>query len=160
MDSQILVKTLQRVAEDIQKEGKKFNLLMLVPSDALSADSTSTVIASAQWLDLMSPSAAVDLMLQKITEASEENKKAVVAQISRVTVVRTIDPVVAAITNGFKVSQNSINIMNCNVNGLVIPTATIVEAHKPATPVEHGRIGRKDSCACGSGKKFKKCCGS
>lgn len=28
-----------------------------------------------------------------------------------------------------------------------------------ATIVEHRRIGRNDACPCGSGVKFKKCCG-
>jgi uncharacterized protein len=26
-------------------------------------------------------------------------------------------------------------------------------------PVHHGKVGRNDSCPCGSGKKYKKCCG-
>lgn len=29
----------------------------------------------------------------------------------------------------------------------------------PATPRVSNKIGRNDSCPCGSGKKFKKCCG-
>ena len=29
----------------------------------------------------------------------------------------------------------------------------------PAMPVESHKIGRNDPCTCGSGKKFKKCCG-
>lgn len=29
-----------------------------------------------------------------------------------------------------------------------------------ATVIEHRRIGRNDPCPCGSGVKFKKCCGS
>ena len=27
------------------------------------------------------------------------------------------------------------------------------------TPVRHGKVGRNDPCPCGSGKKYKKCCG-
>lgn len=160
MDSQTLVKTLQRVSEDIRKSDKIFNLLMLLPSDALSADSTFTVIASASWLDLMSPSAAVDLMLQKITDAAGENRDAVVTQVSRVTVIKTLDPVVAAITNAFNVSHSSVNLTNCNINGLIITAGIIIEAHKPTTSVQHGRARRNDPCTCGSGKKFKKCCDS
>lgn len=30
---------------------------------------------------------------------------------------------------------------------------------RSTTPVQHHKQGRNDSCACGSGKKFKKCCG-
>lgn len=29
-----------------------------------------------------------------------------------------------------------------------------------ATVIEHRRIGRNDPCPCGTGLKFKKCCGS
>jgi SEC-C motif-containing protein len=32
---------------------------------------------------------------------------------------------------------------------------------KKAPPVKHGpKIGRNDPCPCGSGKKYKKCCGA
>jgi uncharacterized protein YecA (UPF0149 family) len=27
------------------------------------------------------------------------------------------------------------------------------------SPIRHGKIGRNDPCPCGSGRKFKKCCG-
>ncbi|HYP08335.1 MAG TPA: SEC-C metal-binding domain-containing protein, partial [Bryobacteraceae bacterium] len=29
-----------------------------------------------------------------------------------------------------------------------------------AAPVPAGKVGRNDPCPCGSGKKFKKCCGA
>jgi len=119
----------------MQQHGKIFNVLMLVPSDALSADTTFTVIASAQWLDFLSPSAAVDLMLEKITEAAGDDKNAVVAQVSRVTVIKTLDPVVNAVTSAFNVSRGSVNLTNCNLHGLIIPSAIIVEAQKPIFPV-------------------------
>jgi SEC-C motif domain protein len=34
--------------------------------------------------------------------------------------------------------------------------------HEPQTPVvrETPKVGRNDPCSCGSGKKFKKCCGA
>jgi SEC-C motif-containing protein len=33
--------------------------------------------------------------------------------------------------------------------------------HKPQTVQREGpKIGRNDPCVCGSGKKYKKCCGS
>jgi SWIM/SEC-C metal-binding protein len=30
----------------------------------------------------------------------------------------------------------------------------------PAEPAVSNKVGRNDSCPCGSGKKFKKCCGT
>ncbi len=40
-------------------------------------------------------------------------------------------------------------------------TAQLGEEEKPQTPIrrEAPKVGRNDSCPCGSGKKFKKCCG-
>jgi preprotein translocase subunit SecA len=40
----------------------------------------------------------------------------------------------------------------------------IVESHgnEPKKPVERNsdKVGRNDPCPCGSGKKYKKCCGA
>ncbi len=30
----------------------------------------------------------------------------------------------------------------------------------PPKPIESKKVGRNDPCPCGSGKKYKKCCGS
>jgi uncharacterized protein YchJ len=30
----------------------------------------------------------------------------------------------------------------------------------PSTPAKSAKTGRNDPCPCGSGKKFKKCCGA
>ena len=38
------------------------------------------------------------------------------------------------------------------------PEPPVVEEHKSA-PVVSDKVGRNDPCPCGSGKKFKKCCG-
>ncbi|HNW16714.1 MAG TPA: SEC-C metal-binding domain-containing protein, partial [bacterium] len=34
------------------------------------------------------------------------------------------------------------------------------EEKKDSAPVRTEKVGRNDSCPCGSGKKYKKCCGS
>lgn len=33
-------------------------------------------------------------------------------------------------------------------------------ANWPVAPVQGGKVGRNDPCPCGSGKKYKKCCGA
>ena len=35
-----------------------------------------------------------------------------------------------------------------------------VAAKSPGTPARAVKVGRNAPCPCGSGKKFKKCCGS
>jgi SWIM/SEC-C metal-binding protein len=34
------------------------------------------------------------------------------------------------------------------------------KAMNPPVPAQSDKIGRNDSCPCGSGKKFKRCCGA
>ena len=34
------------------------------------------------------------------------------------------------------------------------------KAENPPTPIQSDKIGRNDPCPCGSGKKYKKCCGA
>jgi uncharacterized protein YecA (UPF0149 family) len=34
------------------------------------------------------------------------------------------------------------------------------KALNPPVPVQSEKIGRNDPCPCGSGKKYKKCCGA
>lgn len=40
------------------------------------------------------------------------------------------------------------------------PSAEAYEKYLRETPVEKVKIGRNDPCPCGSGKKYKKCCGN
>jgi uncharacterized protein YecA (UPF0149 family) len=43
-----------------------------------------------------------------------------------------------------------------------VPVSSMFSLPAPATPIRHAepKIGRNDPCPCGSGKKFKKCCGT
>lgn len=34
------------------------------------------------------------------------------------------------------------------------------KAENPSSPIQSDKIGRNDPCPCGSGKKYKKCCGA
>ncbi|BCO09158.1 hypothetical protein GF1_15340 [Desulfolithobacter dissulfuricans] len=47
------------------------------------------------------------------------------------------------------------NVIN-NIYQILPPTA---ESEKPdQTPNKSKKVGRNESCPCGSGKKYKKCC--
>ncbi len=41
-----------------------------------------------------------------------------------------------------------------------MPSLNHPKVQNPATPAAHEKVGRNDPCPCGSGKKYKKCCGS
>jgi uncharacterized protein len=40
-----------------------------------------------------------------------------------------------------------------------LPAALIMDPHRGRRDVATGRVGRNDPCPCGSGRKYKKCCG-
>lgn len=42
---------------------------------------------------------------------------------------------------------------------LPVPPQVVLAAEKPATVRTERKVGRNDPCPCGSGKKYKKCCG-
>ncbi|MCU0653691.1 MAG: preprotein translocase subunit SecA [Candidatus Pacebacteria bacterium] len=48
------------------------------------------------------------------------------------------------------------NLLNISVNPQAVAAATEI---KPAKPAAQGKVDRNDPCPCGSGKKYKKCCG-
>ena len=38
--------------------------------------------------------------------------------------------------------------------------SALERALNPSRPVQAAKVGRNDPCPCGSGKKYKKCCGA
>jgi preprotein translocase subunit SecA len=44
-------------------------------------------------------------------------------------------------------------------SGGSMPTAGVRQARNPKDPTSWGKVGRNESCPCGSGKKFKHCHG-
>ena len=42
---------------------------------------------------------------------------------------------------------------------MITMCAICVQKTKKATPKRVNKIGRNDPCPCGSGKKYKQCCG-
>ncbi len=53
-------------------------------------------------------------------------------------------------------SPNVLDGVKC---GLALRKLANIRAARPgsARPTHHGKVGRKDPCPCGSGKKFKRC---
>jgi hypothetical protein len=44
--------------------------------------------------------------------------------------------------------------------GRPVPDGTLAVTAKPPAPVQQEKVGRNAPCPCGSGVKFKKCCGA
>ncbi|MCG2809734.1 MAG: SEC-C domain-containing protein, partial [Candidatus Portnoybacteria bacterium] len=74
------------------------------------------------------------------------------------------DPLVEYKNEGIRLFQRLMAAIQSTVVNMIYkvsisPNAPI--AHQPlgTVPKESGDVGRNDPCPCGSGKKFKKCCG-
>jgi len=165
VDKEILVTNIQALVSDYSRHGQKFTLIMLIPTDPDVIDSKYTLLVSAHWLDNKSPKDAVNLILTDLIEKIGSTNSPEYRKIARVTVVKTSDPFVTAITSAFNVSQSDVTLNNCNINGVLIERAILLESHRPNSNSDSSRagpskkVGRNDPCPCGSGKKFKKCCG-
>jgi uncharacterized protein YecA (UPF0149 family) len=44
------------------------------------------------------------------------------------------------------------------IKEMKLEPTVLQKSRKPINPNAIGRVGRNESCPCGSGKKFKKCC--
>lgn len=51
-------------------------------------------------------------------------------------------------------------IIMWNLKGYTTSEINKIQSNKGTTIIKHNRIGRNDPCICGSGKKYKKCCGA
>lgn len=130
MDKEILVKQLQNMISKFASEGKDFVLAMLIPVDAGLTDTKYTLLFSAIWLDKENPKEAVNLLVKAVIDQLGSPDAPEFKQISRVTVIKTTDPFVHAITSTFNVNGSITNILNCNINGIQIENGIILESHK------------------------------
>lgn len=131
MDKEILVTNIQALVSDYSQRGQQFTLVMLIPTDPNIIDSKYTLLVSAHWLDNKSPKDAVNLVLTDLIAKIGSTDSPEYRRIARVTVVKTSDPFVKAITSAFSVRQSDVTLNNCNINGVLIERAILLESHRP-----------------------------
>ena len=113
--------------------GRPFALLMLIPNEPDSLDTKQSLIASAQWLDDLSPRQAVDRILVELIERIGSTTSEAFGQIARITVISTQDPFVQSITMNFPVTGSELVIEHCTFNGTHIERAVVLESRRPAS---------------------------
>ena len=59
----------------------------------------------------------------------------------------------------FHIAKNTGNIRRKNENVVMNESRGEDEPKKPVTAKSGEKVGRNDPCPCGSGKKYKNCCG-
>lgn len=102
-------------------------MVMLIPSEPNVIDSKVTLLMSAPWLDKKSPKQAIDLIVKSLRKCLDSIE---LPYITRVTIVNSSDNFVRAINATFNVTEGKVDITNCNVFGVQIDKATILESHR------------------------------
>jgi hypothetical protein len=128
MDHDALIAGLKKVAADIEAKEGPLALFMLVAPDAETGDAWN-VIVSAHGFDMKSRGNAVrqvsDWLRQNVSESEWP-------RIARATVLRTNDPFVQAMNSAFHAEESVINLQACNISGIDIPRAVLLESKRVA----------------------------
>lgn len=122
-----MVKKLGTLIKEFVAEKGKFSLVMLIPSEPNVLDSKVTLLISAPWLDKESPKQAIDLIVKRLRKHLDDVE---LPYITRVTIVNSSDNFVKAINAAFNVTEGKVDITNCNVFGVQIDKAIILESHR------------------------------
>jgi preprotein translocase subunit SecA len=86
----------------------------------------------------------------------------------RSTIVRTIFRVAAVPTNQIQEEQRNLQFKGADLDAQQFASAKQMQNSEGGSPKEEvkqkpiinqNKVGRNDPCPCGSGKKYKKCCG-
>ncbi len=134
MDKKTLVAGLQAVIRKHASENRTFVLVMLIPTEPSAIDNKFTLVISAPWLDTKSPKEAINSILSSLIDQLDSTDSSEYQKIARVTVINSSDTFVSAITSAFHVSNGDWTIQNCNVNGVLIERATLLESHRLTNP--------------------------
>lgn len=128
MDQDALVAGLQKLAAELENREGRLALFMLTAPDAETIDAWNLIV-SAQGFDVKSRGNAVrqvsDLLRQNVAESEWP-------RIARVTVLRTKDPFVRAMNTAFHAEHSVVNLQACNIFGIEIPRAVLLESKRVA----------------------------
>lgn len=126
MDKEKVVEKLRAIIKEFIAKNGEFSLVMLIPSEPSVIDSKVTLLISAQWLDKKNPEQAIDLIVKSLRKNLNNRE---LPYIARVTIVNSSDDFVKAINAAFNVTEGKVDITNCNVFGIQIDKAIILESH-------------------------------
>lgn len=127
MDKERVVEKLRAVIKEFATEKGEFSLVMLIPTEPDVIDSKVTLLISAPWLDEKSPKQAIELIVESLRRHLKDTE---FQYITRVTIVKSSDGFVKAINVAFNVKESLIDIENCNIFGIKIDRAFLLESHQ------------------------------
>ena len=94
--------------------------------------------------------------MESVDQAMMEGKSTVLARAKRNSHLQKIDDTIGELRNWSYVKNNS---RDKQFDQLMNKNSGFMSQPKGAPIVNEPKIGRNDPCPCGSGKKYKKCCG-
>lgn len=128
MDQEVLVAELQKLVKRFEKREGPVALFMLLAPD-VETENAWNLIVSARGLDKKSRASGVKRLTEWLRREVDQSQW---SKISRVTVLRTDDPFVTAINSAFRAKASVINLQSCNVFGVEIPKAILLESNRVA----------------------------
>lgn len=124
MDNEILVKELRSALDSLRKSRGPIALFMLSASE-IHASTAQNLIVSARGYDKFHIKKSlvdlINLLKSKLSEVS-------LRKLSRLTVLKTQDPFVKAINQAFNVKDSTVSLQSCNIFGIQIESATLLES--------------------------------
>jgi len=127
MDKEKMVNKLKIIIKEFVDTNGDFNLVMLIPTDPGVIDSKFSLLVSAPWLDKKNPKRAIRLITKSLREKFNSHE---FNYITRVTIINSNDKFVKAINSAFNVRESDVNITNCNIFGIQIDMAILLESHQ------------------------------
>ena len=128
MDQDALVERLIELSSEFERTFGPLALLMLLGPDTEANDAWNLIV-SARGLDTKSRGVAV----RELTELLRRNlDEKLLKQISRTTILKTTDPFVHAMNSAFQAERSSVSLTSCNVSGINIPRAFLLESKRVA----------------------------
>lgn len=128
MDHQTLVEEIQKLVRRIRQREGPLALLMLVSPDPF-VDDAWNIIVSARGLNRKTLADGVKDVTDLLRRTLSRN---VWHTIKRVTVLKTDDPFVSAMTSAFKTHDQVLDLQSCNIAGFDIPKAIVFASKKLA----------------------------
>ncbi|HEX3552002.1 MAG TPA: hypothetical protein VIA62_02100 [Thermoanaerobaculia bacterium] len=124
MDQEILVEDFQRVFRELSKQRGPVLLLMLLAPE-ISSERDWNVVVSAKGFDAMDRASAIRDVVRLLKRTlSDENWR----RVLRVTVLKTDDEFVRALTRTHQTKGSVVNLYSANISGIDIPKAIILQS--------------------------------
>lgn len=126
MDREVLVREIKKLARELEQEQGPLAVLMLV-SSGLTQEDDWNVVVSARGFNGKTRAEGIREVIDTLRRTVS---KIVWPTISQVTVLRTDDPFVTAVTSSFKPRSSVVEIQSYTIAGMEIAKALIFTSRK------------------------------